>query len=118
MLSWKRGLKANALYRDGSKLSQPLAATVFDFADVDETTEDATQLDLPVSIDRPVQAAAEIAERVVVRYLARRRRLPGRRQGYTQKAAVGGHKVYCEPASTKMVAWVKFSSTCIKKAPP
>ena len=86
--------KANALYRDGSKLSQPLAATVFDFADVDETTEDATQLDLPVSIDRPVQAAAEIAERVVVRYLARRRRLPGRRQGYTQKAAVGGHKVY------------------------
>ena len=31
LLSWKQGLKANALYRDGSKLSQPLSATVFDF---------------------------------------------------------------------------------------
>ncbi|MEE2786759.1 MAG: vitamin B12-dependent ribonucleotide reductase [Myxococcota bacterium] len=94
MLSWSRGLKANAIYRDGSKLSQPLAATVFDFDDLDETVDDATQLDLPVAIDRPAQAAAEIAERVVVRYLARRRRLPGRRKGYTQKASVGGHKVY------------------------
>ena len=36
-----------------------------------------------------------LAERAV-QYLARaeRRRLPGRRKGYTQKAIVGGHKVY------------------------
>lgn len=94
MLSWRRGLKANALYRDGSKLSQPLSATVFDFDDEEETTEAATQLDLPVAVDRPAVAAAQIAEKVVVRYLARRRKLPGRRAGYTQKAAVGGHKVY------------------------
>ncbi len=94
MLSWRRGLKANALYRDGSKLSQPLSSTVFDFDDDEDTTEAATQLDLPVAVDRPAVAAAQIAEKVVVRYLARRRKLPGRRAGYTQKAAVGGHKVY------------------------
>ncbi|MGB0645597.1 MAG: hypothetical protein ACPGQS_00405, partial [Bradymonadia bacterium] len=94
LLSWKRGLKANALYRDGSKLSQPLSATVFDFADDEENLEDATQLDLPVTVDQPAAAAQQIAERVVVRYLARRRKLPARRRGYTQKAAVGGHKVY------------------------
>jgi len=93
--SWRLGLKANAIYRDGSKLSQPLSATLFDFDEDEEIgTEDATQLDLPVSVDRPAAASAEIAERVVVRYLARRRRLPQRRRGYTQKATVGGHKLY------------------------
>ena len=92
--SWKKGLKANALYRDGSKLSQPLSSALYDFEDEEAITDDATQLDLPVSVDRPQMAAAQVAERVVVRYLARRRRLPARRRGYTQKAAVGGHKVY------------------------
>ena len=95
MLSWRRGLKANAIYRDGSKFSQPLAATVFDFDDDDDALENGTQLELPVAVDRPAPAAAaQIAEKVVVRYLARRRKLPGRRSGYTQKASVGGHKVY------------------------
>jgi ribonucleoside-diphosphate reductase alpha chain len=101
MMSWKRGLKANALYRDGSKLSQPLSATVFDFDDEEENLDDATQLDLPVSVDQPAAAAAQIAERVVVRYLARRRKLPARRRGYTQKAAVGGHKVYLRTGEYK-----------------
>ena len=41
----------------------------------------------------PEQAPA-VTERVVIRYQARRRRLPQRRKGFTQKAAVGGHKVY------------------------
>ena len=35
-----------------------------------------------------------MAQRVVYRYLAKRRKLPNRRGGYTQKAVVGGHKVY------------------------
>ena len=61
----------------------------FDFDDdVEEVTENATQLDPPVAVDRPAVAAAQIAEKVVVRYLARRRKLPGRRGGYTQKAVV------------------------------
>jgi ribonucleoside-diphosphate reductase alpha chain len=95
--SWRRGLKANAIYRDGSKLSQPLSSSMFDFDDDDDLgIEEATQLDLPVNVDRPAAAAAAaaVAERVVVRYLARRRRLPSRRRGYTQKAIVGGHKLY------------------------
>jgi ribonucleoside-diphosphate reductase alpha chain len=42
----------------------------------------------------PTTQAAQLAERVIVRYLAKRRRLPDRRKGYTQKAVVGGHKVF------------------------
>ena len=90
--SWKLGLKANALYRDGSKLSQPLNTSLFDDAE-EETTEHATQLEL-LSTANPSSQAQMLAERVVVRYLARRRKLPSRRRGYTQKAIVGGHKVY------------------------
>lgn len=93
LLSWRRGIKANALYRDGSKLSQPLSTALFDFDEDEPSTEDATQLDL-LSAARPAVAAEQIAERIVLRYLARRRTLPQRRRGYTQKAAVGGHKIY------------------------
>jgi len=90
MLSWRLGLKANALYRDGSKLSQPLsslmAADLFSAIEADDEEE-------PLAA-RPMPSPAEIAEKVVVRYLAKRRRLPDRRRGYTQKAVVGGHKVF------------------------
>jgi ribonucleoside-diphosphate reductase alpha chain len=79
-LSWQLMLKANALYRDGSKLSQPLN-TVTDVPDVAEDE---------VAVTEPVQAA----ERIVYRYLAKRRRLPDRRAGYTQKARIGNHKMY------------------------
>jgi ribonucleoside-diphosphate reductase alpha chain len=89
MLSWRLGLKANALYRDGSKLSQPLASALLDD---DEAVEEL--------VEKPPAARAQIvAERIVERIVERvvaveRRRLPGRRKGYTQKAIVGGHKVY------------------------
>ncbi len=91
-LSWKLGLKANALYRDGSKLSQPLASTVFDAAgDEDEQAEAAAAVIRAPAAER----AALIAERAVQAMVrAGRRRLPGRRKGYIQKAVVGGHKVY------------------------
>jgi ribonucleoside-diphosphate reductase alpha chain len=87
LASWRLGLKANALYRDGSKLSQPLQAALLD-DDGDLADELA---------DKPAnQARAEIvAERIVERIVtAARRKLPDRRKGYTQKAIVGGHKVY------------------------
>jgi len=91
-LSWRLGIKANALYRDGSKLSQPLSALYAEdlFAD-DEDADDiiASIVDQPAAI-----AAKNLTERVVYRYLAKRRRLPDRRRGYTQKAIVGGHKVF------------------------
>jgi ribonucleoside-diphosphate reductase alpha chain len=87
MLSWKLALKANALYRDGSKLSQPLNASLVE----DEEDEDEVQT--------PVEQTIKVVERVVEKIVERhpgRRGLPNRRKGYTQKAAVGGHKVYLQ----------------------
>ncbi|HEY2445442.1 MAG TPA: vitamin B12-dependent ribonucleotide reductase [Rhizomicrobium sp.] len=92
MLSWKLGLKANALYRDGSKLSQPLAAQVFGFVDDDDSLDDL--LDSPMAA-RTTVVSERIVEKVIERVVSREReRLPQRRKGYTQKAVVGGHKVY------------------------
>ncbi|MEQ8828936.1 MAG: vitamin B12-dependent ribonucleotide reductase [Alphaproteobacteria bacterium] len=87
ILSWKLGLKANALYRDGSKLSQPLASSLLDDDDLQDDLADAT----------PAEAIPMVAERIVERIIekrADRKKLPHRRKGYTQKAIVGGHKVY------------------------
>ncbi|MEN8197848.1 MAG: vitamin B12-dependent ribonucleotide reductase, partial [Pseudomonadota bacterium] len=91
MLSWSLGIKANALYRDGSKLSQPLSASLLSEDDL-EAAEMAEKI-----AEAPAAAAPIVAERIVERIVERRterRRLPGRRKGYTQKASVGGHKVY------------------------
>jgi ribonucleoside-diphosphate reductase alpha chain len=89
MLSWRLGIKANALYRDGSKLSQPLATSVLGDDDVvDEVIE------APAAARAPI-VAERIVERIIERQVkAGRHRLPERRKGYTQKAIVGGHKVY------------------------
>lgn len=87
LLSWRLGLKANALYRDGSKLSQPLAATVLDDEDlIDDLAEASPGEAIPMVAER-------IVERIVER-MAERKKLPHRRKGYTQKAIVGGHKIY------------------------
>jgi len=83
MLAWRGMIKAVALYRDGSKLSQPLQSAITDDAAV---TEEA-----PITV---AKVAEQITERIIHRYIAQRRRLPDRRGGYTQKAVVGGHKVY------------------------
>ena len=91
MLSWKLALKANALYRDGSKLSQPLNASLIE----DEEEEDAVEelIEAPVAA-KAVTVAEKIVERVVEKVVREREKLPNRRKGYTQKAVVGGHKVY------------------------
>ena len=90
LLAWQLGLKATALYRDGSKLSQPLSASLFDDVEEEEDVVEAL-------VQQPATLRAElVAERVVERVLSRPERLglPNRRKGYTQKAKVGGHKVY------------------------
>jgi len=94
MLSWKLALKANALYRDGSKLSQPLNAQLI--ADDEEDEDTIEQL-----FEKPVAArAAQVSEKIVEKLVERivvmreREKMPDRRKGYTQKAVVGGHKVY------------------------
>jgi ribonucleoside-diphosphate reductase alpha chain len=91
MLSWKLALKANALYRDGSKLSQPLNASLIE----DDEDEDAMEdfLAAPAAA-QAVTVTEKIIERVIERVTREREKLPNRRQGYTQKAIVGGHKVY------------------------
>ncbi|MDP6476009.1 MAG: vitamin B12-dependent ribonucleotide reductase [Alphaproteobacteria bacterium] len=86
LLSWRLGLKANALYRDGSKLSQPLSVLALG----DELEEEIE--DQPQAV-RTVKVAERIVERVFM-HEGTRRRLPDRRKGYTQKAIVGGHKIY------------------------
>ncbi|MGB8896846.1 MAG: vitamin B12-dependent ribonucleotide reductase, partial [Pseudolabrys sp.] len=94
LLSWKLALKANALYRDGSKLSQPLNSQLI----ADEEDEEDT---VEAFLERPAAARAtalaekmveKVVERIVV--MRERERMPDRRKGYTQKAVVGGHKVY------------------------
>jgi ribonucleoside-diphosphate reductase alpha chain len=108
LLSWRLALKANALYRDGSKLSQPLNAQLL--ADEEEEQEEAIAA---LAADQPqAQRAIVLAERLqqrvaeledekarIERQLREdrrglRERLPDRRTGYIQKAVVGGHKVY------------------------
>jgi ribonucleoside-diphosphate reductase alpha chain len=90
-LSWKLGVKANALYRDGSKLSQPLAAAL---VEDDEEAEEILATGTPV--EKAQVLAEKIVEKVIVKEVVRshREKLPERRKGYTQKAIVGGHKVY------------------------
>ncbi len=95
MLSWKVGAKANALYRDGSKLSQPLNTTAEDDGREEPAGAPAATAASPAGALSGLNAAQQqVLERVVVRYLARQRRLPNRRGGYTQKAKIAGHTVF------------------------
>jgi ribonucleoside-diphosphate reductase alpha chain len=83
LLAWKLMIKAVALYRDGSKLSQPL-----------NSSSDNGELADAVAGGDVAGIAEKITERILVRYLGKRRRMPERRSGYTQKAVIGGHKLY------------------------
>jgi ribonucleoside-diphosphate reductase alpha chain len=94
MLSWNLGLKANALYRDGSKLSQPLASQVLQIDDDED--EELEEFAVAPQANRAAVVSERIVEKIVERVVRQRERerLPQRRKGYTQKAVVGGHKVY------------------------
>ncbi len=73
LASWKLGLKAIAIYRDGSKSSQPLSTS-------------ATKTE--------TKSRRELVETVKVVYKAERRRLPGERQAITHKFSIAGHDGY------------------------
>jgi len=81
MLGWKMGTKAVALYRDGSKLSQPLSS--FSSEDIDEIMENKNNGEI-----------VKVIEKVVYRYIAKRKKLPNRRSGFTQKVKIGGQSLY------------------------
>ena len=104
-------LKALALYRDGSKLSQPLAATVFDeWAEEDEDFDDLdgaaptdeAALTPEMAVEEaerilralPTRDAREVVRRAVGLLRGERVSLPSRRNGFAQKARVGGHTIY------------------------
>ena len=88
LLSWKLGTKANALYRDGSKLSQPLASKLVEDEDVTESEQiDTAQ----TQVEKTIAVAQEAVNSIVH---GSRNKVPDRRKGYIQKAIVGGHKVY------------------------
>ena len=104
-MSWESGLKANALYRDGCKLSQPLNATARE-----ETLDDDVENDIDIELAREEVAtevvdAADAAstvgrvdyvERVVERIIERpmRRRLSDTRRSITHHFNVAGHEGY------------------------
>jgi len=88
--AWKKMVKAISIYRDGSKLSQPLNATVVQelFAHLrdEEPRKEAPQ---PLRLEPDVREVAHAMARQVAR-----RELPKRRFGYTVKATIGGQRVY------------------------
>jgi ribonucleoside-diphosphate reductase alpha chain len=97
-LSHSLGIKANALYRDGSKLSQPLASALID------DDEEAEDIMATGSLQEKAMVIAEkIVEKVIIKEIVRsnREKLPERRKGYTQKAIIGGHKVYLRTGEYK-----------------
>jgi ribonucleoside-diphosphate reductase alpha chain len=107
--SWRHGIKAMALYRDGSKLSQPLSAKSDSAISAEAASAKESEIELRIE-----QATAEAVtealararaeweqERAVVKAPAAaalaqpvRRRLPARRSGFTQEARVAGNKVF------------------------
>jgi len=98
--AWTSGLKSVALYRDGSKLSQPLSSTIFGHDDLhalEEVLEDSSAARAHIGAERIVE---KVVERLVEKPIARNR-LPDRRTGYIQKASVGGHKVYLHTGEFK-----------------
>ncbi len=103
-LSWTLGLKANALYRDGSKLSQPLNAAVDTLEDEEDEADIAIALEeVGIAVTNAASTLAEVVtpepqyiERIVERIVERplRRRLPDTRQSITHHFNVGGHEGY------------------------
>lgn len=104
-LSWELGLKANALYRDGSKLSQPLS-NKSDQEDEEDVVEEAVGTKAEKKLEEltpeeVLEAAIRIMNKSTdtqfKRQLSRiveRKKLPHKRRGFTQKARVGGQTMF------------------------
>ncbi|MDR2069204.1 MAG: adenosylcobalamin-dependent ribonucleoside-diphosphate reductase [Spirochaetaceae bacterium] len=89
MTAWKSGLKAVALYRDGSKMSQPLSSFAPGTDPLADTIlalqRDLEQPELPPPQEGPLEGG---------HLRGGRKSLPNRRSGYTQKAKIGGHSIF------------------------
>src|SRR5690606_12917613 len=87
MASWRLWLKAMALYRDGSKLSQPLSSA----SKQDQEEKDEAKAEAAAEAPAPVAAAEP---QIVYVERPKRRPLPAKRRGFTQEGRVAGHKIY------------------------
>ncbi len=121
-LSWRLGLKANALYRDGSKLSQPLATQLL--AAVDEVVEEeplAAQQIAEAAAGRAQIVAERIVERVIERVVERNASARSCRtaaRATPRRPSSAATRSTCAPASTRTARSARSSSTCTRKAPP
>ena len=105
-LSWKLGIKANALYRDGCKLSQPLSTKADTKEDKIETVEEVLGEAANVRLsdltpEQVLEAARAILDRSTDTQFKRqlssvieKKNMPARRSGFTQKASVGGQTIF------------------------
>lgn len=108
LLSWKMGLKACALYRDGSKLSQPLSNKSDKKKKADENEEtneeqhenaliNMSQLtidDLLEEVNKRVQNSEDTSLKRQLAMIVERRTLPAKRRGFTQKAKINGQALF------------------------
>ena len=119
MLSWRLGLKATALYRDGSKLSQPLASSLF--GEDDEAEDQAAELYAMSPAQRVPLVAERIVERIIERVVAARRAPPACRiaaRATRKRPRSAATRSICAPASTRTAGSPRSSSTCTRKARP
>lgn len=108
LMSWSLGLKANAIYRDGSKLSQPLSTKSDKKKKVDASTEeevadggsqlvDLSKLNVDELLEEVQKRMAASTDTKFKRQLSRiveRKSLPAKRRGFTQKARIGGQVLF------------------------
>ncbi|MBK9556148.1 MAG: vitamin B12-dependent ribonucleotide reductase [Bacteroidetes bacterium] len=94
MMSWQLGLKANALYRDGSKLSQPLS-TKSDSKEEKEAPKHVWTSEEVLEAARSIimQSTDTIFKRQLSR-VVERKKLPAKRDGFTQKSKIGGQTIF------------------------
>jgi ribonucleoside-diphosphate reductase alpha chain len=106
-LSWELGLKACALYRDGSKLSQPLSNKSDKKKKVaeEEQSENKSEArivdmstltveDLLEEVNKRVQSSADTSLKRQLAMIVERRALPAKRRGFTQKAKINGQALF------------------------
>jgi len=106
-MSWETGLKALSIYRDGSKLSQPLSTKADSKKDTEETTTVAEKAEADIRplvelsqeqlLETVLQILAESGDndfKAKIRQSVNRRELPSKRKGWTQKNKVGGQTIF------------------------
>jgi ribonucleoside-diphosphate reductase alpha chain len=115
MLSWQLGLKANAIYRDGSKLSQPLSNKSDKKKKTDDATAEATETadvagveagssivdlgqltveELLEEVQKRMNASTDTKLKRLLSGIVEKKSLPSKRRGFTQKAKIGGQVIF------------------------